>query len=525
VKKFSRPLGLAGLILALLGGAGYVLAPQFKGFYVIPWVLAVPCLAFYGFYNLEAVRKFLAGRSARYGAGSALSVLLVLGILILVSAMTAKNSVRFDLTTDKRHSLAPQTLKVLEGLSVKVKATGFFQGEGGFQVRGRDLLDQYAHVSSKFEYEIVDPDRHPARAKAAGITRYDTVVVEAGGRSEKINNLSEERLTNALIRLTRPGKKVVYFLTGHGEKDPAAVEKNGYSTVKTALEDQNYEVKSLLLMQTGEMPEDAAVLVAAGPQKALFAEEIAAIDRYLRQGGKVLFLIDPETAPELADYLAGLGVKLGDDIIVDKMSRLFGGEYLIPLVAKYPQHPVTRDFNLASFFPVARSVSVSGKQVEGVKVAPLAETSDQAWAETDLKRLNQGQAQFVQGQDIKGPIPVAVAGTISLEEEEKPEKETPRPNDLEGRKKEGRFIVFGDSDFAANAYFRLQGNGDLFLNSVSWLAEEADLAAIRPKEAKAQPLMLSAIQARLIFWFPVVILPLAVLVIGVLVLTRRSQSE
>jgi len=120
---------------------------------------------------------------------------------------------------------------------------------------------------------------------------------------------------------------------------------------------------------------------------------------------------------------------------------------------------------------------------------------------------------------------VAVVGTISLEDKETQANETPRPEDLERRKKEGRFIVFGDSDFAANAYFHLQGNGDLFLNAVSWLAEEADLAAIRPKETKAQPLMLSALQARLIFWFPVVVLPLAVLMIGVLVLTRRSREE
>jgi len=525
VKNFSRRLGLAGLILALLGGMGYALAPQFKGFHVIPWVLAAPCLALYAVYNLEDVRKFLAGRSVRYGAGSALSVVLVLGILIIVSAMTAKNSVRYDLTQDQRHSLAPQTLKVLEGLPVKVKITGFFQGEGGFQVRGRDLLDQYAHAASKFEYEIVDPDRYPARAKAAGITRYDTVVVEAVGRSEKINNLSEERLTNALVRLTRPGKKVVYFLTGHGEKDGASSQKDGYSTVKTALEDQNYEVKSLLLMQTGEAPEDAAALIVAGPQKALFAEEIAALDRYLRRGGQVLFLIDPETAPELAEYLTGLGVKLGQDIIVDKISRLYGADYLIPLVTKYTQHPATKDFNLASFFPVARSVSAAEKQSKGVSVVPLAETSDQSWAETDLNRLKQGQAQFVQGQDLKGPLPVAVVGTISLEDKETQANETPRPEDLERRKKEGRFIVFGDSDFAANAYFHLQGNGDLFLNAVSWLAEEADLAAIRPKETKAQPLMLSALQARLIFWFPVVVLPLAVLMIGVLVLTRRSREE
>lgn len=524
MKKISRYFGPAGLVLAILGGLGYGLAPQFKGFYVIPWALAAAALSVYLVFNFKRVSGFASSRQAKYGAGSAAATLLVLGVLAVICIMTARHSARYDLTMNKQHSLAPQTTKILQGLDQEVKVTGFYQGQGGAIGPARDLLDQYAHASDRFRYELVDPDRYPERAKAEGVTRYGVVIVKAGGESEKISRLSEERLTNAVLRVTRPGKKAIYFLTGHGEKDTGDSGKAGFNRAGTSLKDQNYQVRTLLLMRTGDVPADAAVLVVAGPKNDLEAGETEAVERYLRQGGKALFLIDPETVPGLVDFLVRFNVKAGHDKIVDKMGRLYAGGYLTPIVAKYSQHPVTDKFTMVSFFPVARSVSVTGEKARDVEAAPLAYTGDQAWAETNLARLNRGKAKFDAGEDKKGPVSVAVVGTVKLEGAVEKKDRPPLPPDREKRKKEGKFIVFGDSDFASNANFNLQGNGDLFMSSVSWLAEEADLVAIRPKERKARPLLLSAAQARLIFWLPVVVLPLAVLFIGALVLIRRRQG-
>lgn len=523
MKSISKYFGLAGLFLALVGGFGYALAPVYRGFHVIPWVLALSCLAVYLGYNLEAARAFLTSRSARYGAGSALAVVFVLGVLVIIGILTDKHSVRYDMTESKRYSLAPQTLKVLENLKTQVNVTGFFQGEGGMNKRARDLLDQYAHACPKFKYKMIDPDRYPARAKAAGVTRYSVVVVEAEGRSEKINRLSEERLTNAVLRVTRPGKKVICFLTGHGEKDTAEDGQNGYSRVQSGLEDQNYKVESLLLMREKKLPENLAVLVVAGPQKDLWPEEIKAIENYLRRGGKVLFLIDPETVPGLAGFLTRFNVRLGRDMIIDKMGRLFGGSDLMPIVARYAKHPVTDNFKTTSFFPTARSVSVTKKKNEGVSALALAFTGKQAWAETNLIELKNGRARPVKGEDELGPVAVAVVGTVKLEGLEKDNPKAPRPQVQVKPEKEGKFIVFGDSDFASNTYLNLQGNGDLFMSAVSWLAEEADLVAIRPKEKKSQPLMLSRLEARFIFWAPVAAMPLIVLVIGAAVLLGRRR--
>lgn len=238
-----------------------------------------------------------------------------------------------------------------------------------------------------------------------------------------------------------------------------------------------------------------------------------------------MFLIDPRTVPKLVEFLAGFGVKVGHDVIVDKIGRLFRGDYRIPLVSKYTKHPVTENFKMASFFPLARSVAVTEKKAEGVSAVVLAYTGQQAWAETDLDLLGQGRAGFNRNQDLPGPVPVAVAGTVKLELKKKKEGTPSNPGDQGRQDKQGQFIVFGDSDFASNSYLNLQGNVDLFLSALSWLAEEADLVSIRPRDEKSRPLILTAIQARLVFWLPVVALPLVVLAFGGFVLLRRRRER
>lgn len=538
MKNFSRYLAIIGLFLLIAGALGLGIAPMFKGFYVLPWAAAFICLLVYSIYNRTEIKSFLSTRGFRYGLGSAVASVIVIAIVVFLAIMSTTHSRRFDMTDNKRYSLAPQTIKILNNLQQDVKVTGFFQSEGPQRQKAKDLFEEYARNTSRFAFKIVDPDRNPAQAKSAGITQYDTIVLEAGDRSEKLEAISEEKLTNGILKVTRPDRKTVYFLTGHGEKNLENIDEHGYSTVKKELENKNYQVKPLLLMQTGDVPEDAAVIVAAGPEKDLLQEELDSLEKYLKDGGRALMMLDPETAPETAAFLKRFRVKIGDDYVVDKMSRLFGGDYLMPLVAEYTQHPVTDGFNVASFFPLSRSVSITEDDVEGVEAVPLARTGKDAWAETDIKTLMTGKAVMNEGDDQAGPVSIAIVGTVKVKKiEEKNLSETDSAKALiektenpeapvsEVVNKEGKFIVFGDSDFASNNYFNLQGNGDLFLNSISWLAEEGDLIAIRAKEPKSQPLMLSAMEARLVFWLPVVVLPLAVVITGFTVLTSRRRRQ
>jgi len=522
MKTVSRYAGLVGILFLLGAGLGYALAAFLPIAYIGPLVLGTAGLIVYVVYHVKEIQTFFFSRSARYGAGSLVAVLLVAAILVFISILSVRHPYRFDLTKNKQYTLSEQTDKILKSLSDPISVTGFFQEADPGLGMAKDLFSQYQHASRKFSYEIVDPIGDPARARAAKISRSGAIVVNVAGRSEQIYSPTEEALTNAIIRAARPNKKRVYFLSGHGEKDPDEISEGGLSTAKKTLDDKLYEVKKVLLMQVEDVPLDAEVLVVAGPQKDPFPNEFKAIERYLGRGGRVIFMIDPQTCPETARFLEGYHVKLGNDVIIDKLSRIFGADYRMPVVSQYTAHPITRDFHLASFFPLARSVSVEGKNTDNLKVTVLAQTTESAWGETDLKELAQGQASFVQGEDLAGPVPVAVVGSITTPTQT---KEPAQGEKAGGKEKagaaEGKFIVFGDSDFISNAYVNFQGNGELFYSSLSWLADLGDLVSIGPKIGPADPLLLTAFQQRLVFWLPVVVLPFVVLLIGVVVVVRR----
>jgi len=466
--------------------------------------------------NLDKLKRFFERRSARYGTNALAMALMVVGILILINFISGRHNRRFDTTAGGQFSLAEQTKKVLKSLKKEVKITAFFRPEN----RGRmeDLLSEYAYYSRKIKYEFIDPDKRPAVAKRYGIKSYGTTVIEAPGKEERIFTTSEQDLTNAIIKVTREGKKVIYFLEGHGEKD-IDVELvgnkggDGYSFAKKAMQNEDYEVKKILLAREEKVPDDCTVLVVAGPKTDLLPKEKEMIQKYLDKGGKALFLLDPPPANGLKDLLDRWGFEIGDDVILDVsgIGSLFGAGPSIPIVARYEKHTITENFRIMTAFPYARSVSVKEKPGEGISVQALAKTSSRSWAESDL---NQPEAKFDRDKDRRGPITVAAVATKDVET-----KEATSP--ISGKKKKTRIVVFGDSDFCSNAYFHFQGNGDLFMNAISWLAEEEDLISIRPKSPEDRRVNLTKRQSKIIFWVGVVLLPLAVLGTGIVIYAKR----
>jgi ABC-type uncharacterized transport system involved in gliding motility auxiliary subunit len=405
---------------------------------------------------------------------------------------------------------------VLRELKVPVKATAFLRPDQPGKRTTEDLFKQYTTRSEgKFSFEIVDADRDPLRAKRYGVETYGTVVLEATVKEgqvkeEKIQDAEEEKLTNALIRVTREGKRTVYFLKGHGEKDPAGTEKTGLSEVKSAVEKLNYTVKDLLLARETAIPDDAAIVVVPGPQKDLFPNELDAIGAYTARAGKILFMVDPFQAPGLTPFLERYGVVLGNDVVLDDnpQAQLLGFNAAVPVVGDYQDHPITRGFQFATLFPLVRTVTVKDKPPAGVTAQVLARTSGQSWV-TDEKEVKSGQVKRAEPEKRKAQSIAAVA-TVDAKD---------APDDRKGAK--ARVVVIGDSDFATNGFVNLSGNRDFLLNTLSWLAEEENLIAIRPKEARNMPVFLTAAQGQVLFWLPVVVLPLTMIVAGVTAIVRR----
>lgn len=471
----------------------------------------------------------LGKRSTKYATNYVVSLILVIVIAAGLNYIGYRHPMRFDTTGVGRYTLAPQTIQVLEKLHGDIQVKLFFPG-GNYDPL-RELLTEYRAISRRINYEFIDPDRQPDIAKQYGATvygsfenpftgsqhKFGTLILSYGNRKEKIEKRQEEvqeqDITNAIIKLERTETKKVYFIQGHGEKDPADTDRTGYSEAKKALEDQGYEVGTVNLAREGKVPADAKVLVEAGPTTAPFPQEIQFISDFLdKRAGGLLLLIDPSPAPSFDSFLKSWGIQANNDLVLDVsgVGQLMGQGPSIPLVNNYENHKITDRFNAMTFFPLTRSIQPDKTIPDGITVETLFKSDPNSWGETNL---NDREATFNPNTDIAGPLSLAVAATKVV----KPSSDT-----LPGTK--ARLVVTGTSNFAVNAYFPMQGNGNMFLNMISWLAQDEDLISIRPKPTEDRRIVLSQSQSAIIRLITVFLLPGIALVAGIVVVVYRRRK-
>ncbi len=531
LKEYGVPAGALILVLSI------VLGTQVAESW-IPWTMrgfGALLLAAGVVLDRERIVAALRGRKARAAGASLGYILTVFAVLVLVNFLAGRHHARIDTTENQAFSLSEQTIKVLQGLPREVTITTFFRdGEPAGQ-KLQDLLKEYNIHSSRLVTRQIDPDRSPGDVKRYNITEYSSIVVESGKSESRTTIGDEEALTNAILKVTRDRATVVYFTTGHGEHDLTDNERDGVTLLKAEMEKQNYEVKPLVLTQG--VPEDASVVVIAGPRKTLLPPEVAMIDRYLAAGGRSLVLLDPEGDAGLKDVLAAYGVAVRGDVIIDKVSQLFGNDARVPMVPAegYDEfHPVTKTFRYQTFYPLASSIAIQESLPERVVATKLAQTSAYSWGETNREEIDSGRITLNQGIDAAGPVTVAAAltrksatppaGTDGDEGGEKGAGEE-GTGEKAGAKSEpeARLLIFGDSDFISNAYFNAAGNGDLALSGIAWLAEQDDLVSIRPKTALPRILTLTPRETFYYFWMIVALAPVTIVVTGVALWMRRKK--
>lgn len=507
--------GWAGMALALAGVALLSARPDWGRYVTLLELAALALLVVFFAVHFETLKEFSTRRSTRLGLNSALMAVIFVAILGIVNFLSQRHSLQWDLSETSEFTLAPQTIEMLANLKRDVKITGFSQDGSPTRDRLKDLLNGYTYHSRKISYQFVDPDKRPALAKQYGITQYDTLVLESEGQETQVKNASEQEITNALIRVTRDGKRRVRMLQGHGERAPEDTERRGFSMAVEALTKQGYDVAALSLLQEGRVPDDTTVLVIAGPDRPLLPEEQQALTDYLDAGGKLLLLLDPDNRAALEAFLARFGLRLGDGVVVDTLSRLFGGDFTTPIVTTYPPHEITEGFNLATFFALAAPIEFDPAMDKNATFQPLAQTSSNSWAETDPAR---GELKFQPGADRPGPLTLAAVVSPRAGANADPLDDAAAPPGAGAA-----LIVFGDADFASNSHINFSGNLDLFLNTVSWLAQEKDLISIRPKEARFAPLFLSSTQGKIVMYVSLIVAPATVFLGGLMVWRRRKR--
>lgn len=500
------PLGVIGVLLAVAGAIGYSLVPEKLWIATLLEASALLCLTTLSIVHFSGLKAFSSRRSTRLGANSIMMILLFVAILVIVNFLAARHSIRWDLSENQNFSLAPQTYRVIRSLPREVNVTVFTrEKDPGYQAY-KERLDSYRQASSKISVEFVDPERQPKIAQQYGISRTDTAVFESAGQTVRVNAPSEVELTGALIRVSQDSKKRVLFLEGHGEPSLDDRERTGLFAAREILIKQGYEVGTVSLLKEEAVPDRTAILIVAGPRRPVTAEEQERIYTYVDKGGHLLLFIDPDTQADLNPLLKRWGLGVGPGALVDLQDRLAQGDLTSLLVRTFTEHEITQDLSAAVLFPLARHITFDEQVGRAWDYVPLARTSPNSWAETDMKGR---VVNLDEKEDIKGPLPMAAA----LSPKVVPEEGKPRP----------AIVVIGNSTFATNAFVNFPGNSDFFLHSTAWLAEERNIMAIVPKDSALRPFTPNPLEERALLYLQVILLPATMLFSGIMVWRRRRR--
>jgi len=454
--------------------------------------------------------QWLKARQTKYAAYATTYILVVVAIIVVANILADRHNKSYDATSNKRYSLSDQTAKIIKGLKQDATITYFNQSTRFHE--GKDVLDQYANLSSKVHVKYVDPLKEPQIARAAGINNLGTAVVQVGTRSEPANSMTEEGITGAFIRDLKTSTRTVCFVTGSGEHELDDSSREGLSRFKELLAKDKYETKTINLLEKAEIPSDCTTVVFAGPSRNYVQPEVDAIKKYVEGGGRAFFMIDPPLKigrAEIADndaltsLLQSWGVTLDKDLILDlnPIGQLAGLGPQVALVTRYGSQPIVSEMKrTATGFPLSRSMEI--KNTDKTTVEKLFDSSNSSFA---TMNLTSPAVSLKDPKNKKGPLTMAAAGTYNTGKENS----------------QGRFVVVGSSGWAANGFIDFNGNNDLALNAVNWLASDEDLISIRPKPPEDRRITMTRGQLNFVRATSQFVLPLIVVVAGVGVWWKR----
>lgn len=520
MKRIIGLLGWVGVLLVLASVVIKLTKPEW------PYqTVALAGLVVVVIYAAASWREFagvFSGRNAQYGSIAAGSVLAVIAILVAINYMSNRVNHRWDLTTSKEFTISDQTKQLLAGIKGPLHIRVFYSRQNGDSEQPhRDRMENYEYLSKQVSVEYIDANAKPTEAEKDEITAVPTLIFQYGGRTQRATSDDESSVANALKKLIEGKAKKAYFSEGHGERDPDdAQSPQGYKGIGGALADENFEVAKLQIAQKGSIPADATVLVIAGAKTDFLPQETDLVSAYVKNGGKLLLLIDPPakggtTQPtSLIGLAKEWGMQVGDDIVVDPQGQLAGFDASVPVGIPL-QHPINAKAKAVTAFRLSRSIVPIEGGVDGHTAQTFVQSGPASWSEHDVKGLYEtGRPdKNLDKGDKAGPISLAAAASAPAPGAASSDPDAPKP--------ESRIVVVGDSDFAANNMAGIGGNADLFLNAMNWLAQQENLIAIRPKDPEDRRLQLSQNEVDVIFYLTVLVIPLAFFANGFRIYWKR----
>ncbi len=452
----------------------------------------------------QGLARRLFGRATLFYGVSVLMAALLLGALAAANYAGARREIAWDFTVAGLHTLSDDTVRTLQNLPGPVLVQVFYAPSEAPYAAATELVTRYAAIAGEnLIVEVIDPFSDPVRTRDADITQQGPrIAVHYEQAGSLATAVTEEALTNALVRVLNTRKQRIYALIGHDEGDTAVIDvPNGFHRVVKRLGAEGLELRQVSLAEVPEVPEDAAAVLVIAPRTPYFPSELETLDRYLARGGRVLFALEPTTADlGLLERLERYGVVAEPGVIVDPAAKVMGGGPMTPVVRTYGGHSIVNGATQTTLFPTVRPLLLTN--LGTFRMEALAVTSPTAWQELRPDDLPLQRDEGERG----GALPIAAAGRLPID----------------GGETEGRIVVFGDADFFNNQFHEAAGNADLFLNSVSWLASRDSRITIRPKVRESSRLLLTEADAALLNVFSMTALPLLLLAIGLSVWLFRK---
>lgn len=470
--------------------AMFVVAPEFVVLNISIFVMAFVLSLVIVFYKKNEVVLFLTSRLFKNLGREFVTLILVLSILGIINFLVFKNSVSIDVTKNKIHSLSEQTQKVLKSFQGKDLSFTLFAKRADWE-RYLKLLNMYETLRPSITIRVIDVDTEPALVAMNKISENGTLIIKYKKEEFRTILKDELALTNMLLKMTKPQLIKLYFSTGHNEATLDDESPEGMSYLASVLKNSSFQMSYHELKN--KIPKDASVFIIQKPQLSFSDEEITNLKSYVEQGGSLVLTLAPQfddiELSNLENYLKSIGVQYVNGIVLDRLSASQGGQASVPMVSDYPKaNPITKGFQGRTLFPVSsffQNIDSSNMKWNSM-INSLGFPA--TWGETNFSEVTSGKATYNENIDYKGPLALALLGVNEATK--------------------SKVILFGSSAFVSNQFQGQANNFNLFLNSVSWAADEKSILSLNRPELKGNLIYISDIHFNLVFYFSILLFPL-----------------
>jgi len=431
-----------------------------------------------------------------------LFVVLVIAATALLAYLAREYRVEHDLTRSHRNTVSAATLDVLKQLDGPLNVTAYAMARDArgdyLHRRIEEFMLPYQRAKPDIKLTLVDPREQPKAAAEAGVRGPVELVVEFKRRTERLTEFNEQAFANVLMRLARGAERLVMWLDGHGERKLNGIGNHDLGEFGRLLESKGFRLGSLILALAQEVPANTAALVIASPQVDLLPAEIQKIRSYMKAGGNLLWLIDPEPLRGLAPVAEMLGLVLTPGMVTDPDAARLNASPTLAVAAVYGRHAVTEGFNLITVFPQARQIGAI--ESDEWRIRPLVEVAPRGCVKS-----GKTEGRCDPNRDTPGPITIATAFERAVGDRQQ------------------RVVVVGNGSFLSNTFIGNGGNRALGVNLVNWLAGDDNLITIQPRSAADNSIDIDQPALYLIAFSFLFMLPLAFMITGAVIWWRRRR--